>query len=380
MATAREREIGPRRRQGEREHAPGEASGTVTLRHVAAHLGLSPATVSLVLNQAPAAAAIPAETQERIFAAARELDYRPNYLARSLRSRRTFSVGRAGARDQRALRRRGDERHRGAPAARRAITTWWRATAAPTRACSASTSSCCSDRAVEGLILVASELHAGAGAAGGGGVRARAAARGHQRGDRPRPRRRAHPRATSRSWGTSASPSSRGSRAAPTPRTAGAPSSRRRQRTASPCLPELTVQLSGEPVAGDLLARRRLRGGVHLRPRAARPRRPVHRPLRLRRRLRDRRHPRVPRRRPARARGRLGGGLRRHPERRLPQPHADHRAPAAAARWARSPPASCSAASAAREAGGGRLRHRRAASWWCAARRGRRHGPSEGAV
>ena len=42
---------------------------------------------------APAAAAIPSETQERIFAAVRELNYRPNYLARSLRSRRTYSVG-----------------------------------------------------------------------------------------------------------------------------------------------------------------------------------------------------------------------------------------------------------------------------------------------
>jgi hypothetical protein len=35
-----------------------------TLRDVAEALQLSPATVSLVLNQAPAAAAIPAETQE----------------------------------------------------------------------------------------------------------------------------------------------------------------------------------------------------------------------------------------------------------------------------------------------------------------------------
>lgn len=70
-----------------------ERSRSVTLRQVAEHVALSPATVSLVLNQAPAAAAIPAETQQRIFAAARELKYRPNYLARSLRSRRSFSVG-----------------------------------------------------------------------------------------------------------------------------------------------------------------------------------------------------------------------------------------------------------------------------------------------
>jgi DNA-binding LacI/PurR family transcriptional regulator len=65
----------------------------VTLRQLAAHVGLAPATVSMVLNKTPGAASIPAETQERIFAAASELRYRPNYMARSLRSRRSFSVG-----------------------------------------------------------------------------------------------------------------------------------------------------------------------------------------------------------------------------------------------------------------------------------------------
>lgn len=64
-----------------------------TLKDVALHLDLSPATISLVLNGSPAAEAIPQETQERVFAAARELGYRPNYLARSLRSRRSQSIG-----------------------------------------------------------------------------------------------------------------------------------------------------------------------------------------------------------------------------------------------------------------------------------------------
>jgi DNA-binding LacI/PurR family transcriptional regulator len=75
---------------------PGKGSGrgnSVTLKDVAGYLKLSPATVSLVLNRSPAAGSIPAETQERVFAAARELAYRPNYLARSLRSQRSFSVG-----------------------------------------------------------------------------------------------------------------------------------------------------------------------------------------------------------------------------------------------------------------------------------------------
>lgn len=57
------------------------------------HLDLSPATISLVLNASPAAEAIPRETQERVLAAARELGYRPNYIARSLRSRRSHSIG-----------------------------------------------------------------------------------------------------------------------------------------------------------------------------------------------------------------------------------------------------------------------------------------------
>jgi len=64
-----------------------------TLRDLASHLDLSPATISLVLNQSPVAAAIPDETQQRVFAAARELGYRPNYIAVSLRSRRTNSIG-----------------------------------------------------------------------------------------------------------------------------------------------------------------------------------------------------------------------------------------------------------------------------------------------
>jgi DNA-binding LacI/PurR family transcriptional regulator len=75
-----------------RPPASGE-SGPVTLRMLAEHLGLSPASVSLVLNQAPGAAAIPRATQERIVSAARKLDYRPNTLARSLRRQRSFTIG-----------------------------------------------------------------------------------------------------------------------------------------------------------------------------------------------------------------------------------------------------------------------------------------------
>lgn len=71
----------------------GKRSNSVTLRTVADHVKLSPATISIVLNRSPVAKSIPAETQERIFKAAKELNYRPNYLARSLRNRRSMSVG-----------------------------------------------------------------------------------------------------------------------------------------------------------------------------------------------------------------------------------------------------------------------------------------------
>jgi LacI family transcriptional regulator len=65
----------------------------VTLKAVAAHVGLSAGTVSAVLNDAPSAKHIPMQTRERILAAARKLDYRPNFFARSLRKRRTLTIG-----------------------------------------------------------------------------------------------------------------------------------------------------------------------------------------------------------------------------------------------------------------------------------------------
>jgi DNA-binding LacI/PurR family transcriptional regulator len=67
--------------------------GTVTLKAVAQHLGLTPGTVSAVLNNSAAARSIPDHTRKRIIAAARELNYRPNFLARSLRVQRTFTIG-----------------------------------------------------------------------------------------------------------------------------------------------------------------------------------------------------------------------------------------------------------------------------------------------
>jgi LacI family transcriptional regulator len=70
-----------------------EPGRPVTLKMLAERLGLSPASVSLVINDAPGAQSIPAKTQDRIRAAAQEMGYRPNQLARSLRSRRSYTVG-----------------------------------------------------------------------------------------------------------------------------------------------------------------------------------------------------------------------------------------------------------------------------------------------
>jgi DNA-binding LacI/PurR family transcriptional regulator len=68
-------------------------SSTVTLRAVADHVGLTPGTVSAVLNDAPSARSIPQHTKNRIVAAARELNYRPNFFAQSLRRKRTYTIG-----------------------------------------------------------------------------------------------------------------------------------------------------------------------------------------------------------------------------------------------------------------------------------------------
>jgi LacI family transcriptional regulator len=65
----------------------------VTLKVLADHLGLSPATISLVMNHASVADSIPRATQERIFAAARELNYRPSFTARWARTARSFTIG-----------------------------------------------------------------------------------------------------------------------------------------------------------------------------------------------------------------------------------------------------------------------------------------------
>lgn len=64
----------------------------VTLRTVADKVGLAPCSISAVLNNSPAAQSIPQRTKDRVFRAARQLNYCPNLAARSLRTSRTNTV------------------------------------------------------------------------------------------------------------------------------------------------------------------------------------------------------------------------------------------------------------------------------------------------
>ncbi len=77
------------------EHASQGARGErgVTIAQLAAHLKLTKGTISAVLNDSPYASSIPQHTKDRILAAAAELNYQPNVLARYLRQKRTFSIG-----------------------------------------------------------------------------------------------------------------------------------------------------------------------------------------------------------------------------------------------------------------------------------------------
>ncbi len=70
--------------------SPGQP---ISLRTLGEYLNLSPATISLVLNNAPGVRSIPQETRDRVIEAAAKFEYRPSFYARSLRKRQTFTVG-----------------------------------------------------------------------------------------------------------------------------------------------------------------------------------------------------------------------------------------------------------------------------------------------
>src|SRR5579859_4028471 len=80
----------PKRPQPGAPPLPGQP---ISLRTLGEYLNLSPATISLVLNNAPGVRSIPQETRDRVTEAAAKFNYRPSFFARSLRKRQTFTVG-----------------------------------------------------------------------------------------------------------------------------------------------------------------------------------------------------------------------------------------------------------------------------------------------
>lgn len=77
---------------GQRDGKPTRPARSPTLKQLAQHLDLSPATVSIAMNGG-ANSGLAEETQRLIRKTARELGYRPNYLARWLRTRKSFILG-----------------------------------------------------------------------------------------------------------------------------------------------------------------------------------------------------------------------------------------------------------------------------------------------
>lgn len=63
------------------------------MQDVATRAGVSRTTVSFVMNDTQLAAAIPEETRARVWEAVRALAYRPNQVARNLRTQRTNVIG-----------------------------------------------------------------------------------------------------------------------------------------------------------------------------------------------------------------------------------------------------------------------------------------------
>lgn len=80
-------------------------SEAVTLKVVAQRVGLAMGTVSVILNRAPQAKAIPQQTRDRVFAAALRMNYHPNPFARALRTKHISAAGieRSGGSGSRAL-------------------------------------------------------------------------------------------------------------------------------------------------------------------------------------------------------------------------------------------------------------------------------------
>ena len=75
------------------KQSTAKTTATVTIRDVARECGLSPTTVSMVLNHTPLASYIPESTKKRITQVAEGLGYQPNPFAQALRSQHSHTIG-----------------------------------------------------------------------------------------------------------------------------------------------------------------------------------------------------------------------------------------------------------------------------------------------
>ncbi len=73
--------------------SPGKRSKQPGLREIAAYLQLSPATVSMAINNVPLAKSLSEETRARVREAAKHFNYRPNLVARALSTRQSRTIG-----------------------------------------------------------------------------------------------------------------------------------------------------------------------------------------------------------------------------------------------------------------------------------------------
>ena len=66
---------------------------TLTLKNIAKKVGVSTSTVSRVLNGTPSRIPVSEKTKRKVHKLVKELDYHPDVYARSLRSRKSYTVG-----------------------------------------------------------------------------------------------------------------------------------------------------------------------------------------------------------------------------------------------------------------------------------------------
>jgi len=83
-----------REEQGERENQIQlHHAALVTLQPASERVGLVPGSVSAALNDSLVCRSVPERMKKRVFAAARELEYKPNGSARALRVKRSYTIG-----------------------------------------------------------------------------------------------------------------------------------------------------------------------------------------------------------------------------------------------------------------------------------------------